>query len=165
VPKPRFPMGGRLRPEDEKRFLAYLDGLPDDVRPVYGIIGSKGSSSSFAFRPIAATTKLAALFYPDRVAFSQRSWGEGDRVVSLEDIAKIEVKGSLLLSKVRFRLADGSELTLSDVEKENARPVSAYDDIGVAAFDRSRLTGASTLSFYRACELGLELPEDLFAAR
>jgi hypothetical protein len=62
-----------------------------------------------------------------------------------------------------LRFADGSKMTLYDVMKEEARPLSDCDHMGIRAFDRSRLRAACLLDFYRACELGPELPEDLFA--
>ncbi|MCB2224535.1 MAG: hypothetical protein KQH83_10245 [Actinobacteria bacterium] len=154
---------GRLKPEQQRRFLAYLDGLPEHERPVYGLTGSKGSSSWTMFRPIAATTTIAALFFADRVVFSQETWGKGSTEVPIADIAGIEVKQSVLDSKVRFRLADGGKIVLNDVMKKASQPLSAYGAMGMAAFDPSRLSDVAMLYFYRACDMAMDLPEGLLS--
>jgi hypothetical protein len=145
----------KLKPEDMDTFLAFLDALPGNERPVYGLSGVK---SSFWQKLGSGGKSVVVLFYSDRVVFSRAVRSERP----LSDISEIRVVNGPMMSNVEFRFHDGSKTKLANVSHKEAAPASLFTTEGMAAFDRSRLDPETLTHFFYACNVGLPLPRDLF---
>lgn len=153
----------QLKPEDLEVFLSYLDTLPEEDRPIYGIQGKKAS----AWEKLGGgTSRIIVLFYPDRAVFSMRGLTgvkEKSRIERpLSDIVDVRVVAGPLLSSVAFTFRDGSKTKLANVAHKEAAPLTRFMAEGEAALDRSRLDPESLTAFFYACNHGLPLPDDLF---
>jgi len=154
----------KLKPEDRDRFVAFLDGLPENERPVYGFSGVKSS----AWQKLGGgTNRVVVLFFKDRVVFSTRgvvgSKEQARRERPLTEITEIREVSGPMFSSVEFRFSDGSKTKLADVMHRAAAPVSKFMADGLAAFERSQLDAESLTDFFYASNLGLPLPDDLFS--
>jgi len=148
---------------DKDKFLSYLDSLPEDYRPLYGVWGVKaGTWHNMG----GGTQQMIALIFRDRVAFSthgligRKQTGRLER--ALGDLADIRVRKGPLYSSVEFKFRDNSKKKLANVQNKSAAPLAQFMTEGFSAFDRSRLDVDATSDFYLACLKGLPLPSDVF---
>jgi hypothetical protein len=155
---------GRLSDEHRSRFFAYLDRLPEGDRPVFGFSAQKPSLWQ---RLGGGTTYLLVLFFPDHVLVSTRAMASA-RETSREtwllgEIASISVTDGTLMSTATVRFVDGTTRRLAGLSRAEAAPLSLFDSVGLAAFDRAGLEPAAVASFFVACSRALPLPDGLFA--
>ena len=154
----------RLSDAELERFLSHLDTLPERDRPVYAISGRK---SSLWEKMGGGTHQIIVIFYPDRVVISDRGTfstkEKGRRHLPIEDLKDVKIVSGPLFSSVALRF-ESEKTKLVNVRHQAAEPVGGYESMGLAAFDRSRLTPEAISDFFYACNVALDLPEDLFAA-
>ena len=146
-----------------QKFLAYLDSLPEDGRPLYGVWGQKaGLWHSMG----GGTQQIFAIIFSDRIVFSThgllgvRQTGRFER--ALGDLSEIRVRPGLLASSVEFKFRDNSKNKIANVKNKHAEPLAQFMTKGLSACDRSQLDVEALYGFYSACYKGLPLPKDVF---
>lgn len=161
--EPGNPIRG-LDDERRRRFLAYLDRLPADDRPVFGFPARTRSRWQWVG---GGPTYVLVLLFPDHVVVSTRRGSSGSekarRTSLLAEISSITVTPGPLRAKVLVRFVGGGRLRLSGVDRAAAEVLARFDDLGPAAFDRTVLGPDALAPFFVACSRVLPLPDGLFA--
>ena len=153
----------RLSDEEIERFEAHLDSRPEQERPLYAISGRK---SSLWEKLGGGTRRIIVLFYRDRVVISDRGMvstkEKGHKERPIASLEGVKILSGPLFSSVALRFSDGLRTKLVNIRHQAADPVGMYEDTGLAAFDRARLTPEAKSDFFYACNVALDLPENLF---
>jgi hypothetical protein len=141
----------RLRPEDLEAFRAYLEGLPREGRPRYGLLGVK---ASWWTRLGGGARPFVVLLAGERIALTKRSF-RGHRDITrdqypLGDLKGMKVRRGLLLESVRLTFADGYSLRLGGLPRRQSRPLERYLAGETDALEPSRLTPEQLTNFYQA---------------
>lgn len=151
-----------MTPEMAKPFFDYLDELPEDERPVFGLIEEE---SSLWQKLGGGGRRVVVLIYNDRIVFSTRSRGRFKELrrdeFPLSELEEIHVHRGPLLSSVLFRFSNGIEEKLASVPHDIGEHLSDYTDEGLDAFDRSKLHPLAIYSLFAACDQLLSLPKGL----
>ena len=154
----------RLSDEHRTRFFAYLDRLPAKDRPVYAFSGQRPSLTQWLG---GGTRYVVVVIYPDHVVFSTRKLASTREIAQesrlLGEIESLTVTEGTLMARAAFRFVGGSGLTLANVSRAEAGPLSLFDSEGLAAFDRAGLTPDAVTAFFVACSQALAWPDGLFA--
>ena len=146
-----------------EKFLSYLDSLPEESRPLYGVSGQK---AGLWHAMGGGTQQINVIIFRDRIAFTThgllgvRQTGRLER--SLGDLSEIRVRPGLLSSSVEFKFRDNSKNKIVNVTNKHAEPLAQFMTMGLHAFDRSLLDVDALYGFYSACNQGLPLPKDVF---
>ena len=123
-----------------EKFLSYLDSLPEESRPLYGVSGQK---AGLWHAMGGGTQQINVIIFRDRVAFTThgllgvRQTGRLERALS--DLAEIRVRPGLLNSSVEFKFRDNSKNKIVNVKNKYAEPLAQFMTNGLHAFDRSLL--------------------------
>jgi hypothetical protein len=155
--------GREKKVEAMQKFLSYLDSLPEDGRPLYGVLGQ---NSGLWHTLGGGTQHISVIIFRDRVAFMThgllgvRQTGRWEQ--ALVDLSEIRVRPGPLFSSVEFRFRDNSKKKIVNVERKHAEPLAQFMNKGLQAFDRSLLDVDALYGFYSACDKGLPLPVDVF---
>ena len=160
--EPGNPIRG-LDDERRQRFLAYLDRLSVDDRPVFGFPARTRSRWQWVG---GGPTYVLVLLFPHHVVVSSRRGSSGSekarRTSLLAEIASIAVTPGPLRAKVLIRFVDGERLRLTGVDRAAGEVLARFGDLGPAAFDRTVLGRGAFAPFFVACSRLLPLPDGLF---
>lgn len=153
----------RLTDENRERFLAHLDQIPPEERPVYVI---HGQMSSLWHTLGGGTSQMFVIFLMDRVVISKRSSGrfreKGHQEWPLTEIADVDVSAGPFTSSVEMQFRDGSKTKVTDVSHKAAEPMSRYMADGLAVFDPAVLDRDALEAFAVACRLIDLVPKEIF---
>jgi hypothetical protein len=146
-----------------EKFLSYLDSLPEESRPLYGVSGQK---AGLWHAMGGGTQQINVIIFKDRVVFTThgllgvKQTGRLER--SLGDLSEIRARPGLLASSVEFKFRDNSKNKIVNVKNKYVEPLAQFMTKGIHAFDRSLLDVDTLYGFYSACDKGLPLPKDVF---
>jgi predicted RNA-binding Zn-ribbon protein involved in translation (DUF1610 family) len=152
-----------LKPELVEKFLSYLEQIPEDERPVFGVVGSKSST----WQKLGGGNEHdVVLFFRDRVAFTTLSMvklkvlNQWERALS--DITDVRVVSGPRASSVAFQFSDNSKMKVAKIDNYAAKLLSRYMTDGLSAFDSTLQDPKLVTQFFFACNHGLPLPAELF---
>ncbi len=138
-----------LKPEDLATVQGYLDGLPQEQRPLYGLTGIKTSLWS---RLGGGAMPYVVLFTRDRIVLSKRSVGgqkeRERREYTIGDLTGVTPRHGPLLDSALFRFADGFTVRVGNIPHTQIEPVVRFLHEGLDAFDPGRLTSVQRTNCY-----------------
>lgn len=152
----------RLRPEDLAGFREYLDGLPDEERPCYGLVGvetSWWSRLGGGARPFVVLIRGETITLRKRSVCRRRELSRRDYPIG--ELERVSARRGPLLESVRLSFTDGYSVRVGSLPRGQALPVEGFVAEGAAAFDPSRLSAGQLTNTYLACRAEGLLPGDL----
>ena len=139
-------------PADQlEAFRAYLDGLPAEGRPRYGLLGVKASWWS---RMGGGARPFVVLVAGGRVALSKRSFRRHDEMsrheYALADMKAAKARRGPLLESVRLAFADGTRVRVGGLPRGQSRPLERFLAGETEALDPAGLTPEQLTNFFQA---------------
>lgn len=154
----------KLKKEDLNKLIGYLEQMPEDKKPLYGLIGVKRNEllswliGSFNKPHIVYFTK-------DNIVLSRRTlfaYKEvNSRVYEINGIKNVNIRRGVLLDSIQFEFSDGLKIRLRDVPKNQSDPIENFLKAGVGAFDKTTLSDEQLTNCYFAYKNAELIPKDV----
>ncbi|MGB7294292.1 MAG: PH domain-containing protein [Candidatus Aminicenantales bacterium] len=156
----------KLKKEDLNKLIGYLEAMPDDKKPLYGLVGVK--RNELLSWIIGSFNKPHVVYFTkDGIVLSRRTLFTlkevNSRAYPIDGLKNIDVRRGVLLDSIQFEFNDGSKIRLRDVPKHQADPIEKFVTSGVGAFDKSNLSDEQITNCYFAYRNADLIPKDVLS--
>lgn len=154
----------KLKKEDLNKLISYLEQMPDDKKPLYGLAGVKRNEllswliGSFNKPHIVYFTK-------DNIVLSRRTLFTlkevNSKVYNINGLNNVSIRRGVLLDSIQFEFDDGLKIRLRDVDKNQSDPIEKFLKVGVGAFDKTTLSDEQITNCYFAYNNAELIPKNV----
>jgi len=140
----------------------HLEAMPEEQRPLYGLVGVKTSLWS---QMGGGAKPFVVLIMPDRIVLSKRSvTGKKEtwrKETPLSGLVDVSVRRGPMLDSAQLTFDDGYRVRVGNVPHTQIDPVTGAVERGAVALDWDELTSVQKTNCYYAFTMMELLPRDL----
>lgn len=154
----------KLKSEDLNKLIGYLEQMPDDKKPLYGLVGVKRNElmswliGSFNKPHIVYFTK-DSIILSRRTLFTLKE--VNSKVYKVDGLNSVNIRRGVLSESIQFEFNDGLKIRLRDVPKNQSDPIEKFLKVGVGAFDKTTLSDEQITNCYFAYKNAELIPKNV----